>query len=382
MLTRRDVLAAAVAAPYARLRPYRACIIGNTRGGGYGHGLDLAFQKITGIRVTAVADPDEAGAKAAAGRAGAERTYADWRAMLRQEKPNLVSIGPRWVVERVEMIRAAAEIGAHVVMEKPLARSLADADAIVEAAERAGIKIALAHQARVAPSVNHLKKLVGDGLIGDLLEIRTRGKEDGRAGGEDLMVLGWHCLYLMRAFAGEPLWCSARVLQDGRDVTREDRRRATEPLGAVAGNCIQATYAFAGGLQGFFASQKGRPSGRFEIALLGTKGVVQMLISADPVIRWLDDPLWAPGKTGVAWKPLPGAPGDAEPSGLTGAAAANKRLVEDLLRAIETGGESVAGAREGRAVLEMIHAVYAAHLAGARVAFPLRDRAHPLGEID
>ena len=64
-----------------------------------------------------------------------------------------------------------------------------------------------------------MKKLVDEGLIGRLLEVRTRGKEDHRSGGEDLMVLGTHCLYLMRLFAGDPLWCSARVTQDGRDIT-------------------------------------------------------------------------------------------------------------------------------------------------------------------
>ena len=43
-------------------------------------------------------------------------------------------------------------------------------------------------------------------LGSEVIEIRTRGKEDSRAGGEDLMILGWHCLYLMRYFAGQPAW--------------------------------------------------------------------------------------------------------------------------------------------------------------------------------
>ena len=50
------------------------------------------------------------------------------------------------------------------------------------------------------------------------------------------------------------------------------------------------------------------------------------------------------------------------------------RLVEDLIRAAETGGQSVASIYEGRAVLEMVMAVYASHLAGTRAVLPLKER--------
>jgi predicted dehydrogenase len=374
--------AAAVAAPAIAGEPrsYRACVIGHTGRGDYGHGLDLAFQKVPGVQVVAVADPDARGRSEAARRAGASRSYGDFREMLEKERPDLVTIGPRWVENRLEMVTAAAEVGAHVYMEKPMAASPAEADAIIERAGKRGIKIAIAHQVRVAPAILHLKRLLDEGLIGGLLEMRARGKEDHRAGGEDLMVLGTHCLYLMRLFAGEAAWCSARVTQDGREVTAADRRAATEPLGPVAGDSIQASYAFPGGVEGHFASQKVGPGlgGRFQIALYGSKGIVVVHIDQDPQIYFLPDKLWSPGKTGSRWQPLPGAPSNEDPTGLSGAQAANRRIVLDLIRAIETGGESVAGAHEGRATLEMIFAVYASHLAGARAALPLKDRRHPL----
>src|SRR5881396_2646285 len=186
------VAAAALASRAPSSRRYRAALIGITGRGNYGHGLDTAFQKLPNVTVIAIADPDPRGGARAQARA-----YADWRAMLRQEKPDLVSIGPRWVVDRLEMVTAAAEAGASIYMEKPIAASLEEADAIVAAAERHKIKMAVAHQMMLAPALVHLKKLVDDGLIGDLLEMRTRGKEDHRAGGEDLMVLGTHCMYLM-----------------------------------------------------------------------------------------------------------------------------------------------------------------------------------------
>lgn len=385
--TRRQFLGTAPAAlplvwPRRAGRTYTACVIGNTGRGGYGHGLDLAFQKIPNVRVVAVADPDGKGREAARQRIGAERAYADWREMIRREKPHLLSIGPRWVEQRLEMVEAAAEAGSHVFMEKPVAASLEEADAIVDAAERRGIRIAVAHHARLYPSVQHLKKLVDEGLLGDLLEVRTRGKEDHRSGGEDLMVLGTHGLYLMRYFAGEPLWCSARVTEKGRDVTAEDRRPATEPLGPVAGDTIHASYAFPNGVQGHFASQRATPGGRFQAALYGSRGAAVIRIGFDPEISYLPDPLWPAGRAGARWQPLPGAVEDSsDPSGLKGVALANKRIVESLLRSIETGAPCPVDIREARATLEMILAVYAAHLSGGRAAFPLKDRRHPLGSL-
>jgi predicted dehydrogenase len=202
--------------------------------------------------------------------------------MLEKERPNLVAICPYYVERRLEMTQAAAEVGAHIYLEKPIAITLEEADAMVAVAEKRNVRVAVAHHMRLAPAVVHLKKLVEDGLIGELLEIRSRGKEDTRAGGEDLIILGWHCHYLMRYFAGEPLWCSARVTQAGKDVTTEDRRPGTIPVGPVAGDSIHASYAFPRGVQGHFASQKGH-GGRgsdFQVVLYGAKGVVQIHIGS------------------------------------------------------------------------------------------------------
>jgi predicted dehydrogenase len=355
-------------------------VIGHTGRGNYGHGLDLCFQKIPAVTVAAVADPDEKGRTEAARKTGAPRTYPDWREMLRKEKPDLVSIGPRWVEGRLEMVRAAAEAGAHVYMEKPLARSLDEADQILDVAAQAKIQIALAFHALLSPSVLHLKKLVTEGFLGDLLEVRTRGKEDRRSGGEDLMVLGTHCLYLMRLFGGEPQWCSARVTENGRDITRADAREATEPLGPVAGDTIHATYAFQGGVQGHFASQKlsQGPGGRFQCFLCGSKGMAVIHIGMEPEVYYLSDPLWSPGKSGARWQPLPDVPANDDTAGLRDQDAANRRIVLDLLGAIETGGKPAASGEAGRAVLEMILAVYSSHLSGRRLEIPLKERRHPL----
>jgi len=102
--------------------------------------------------------------------------------------------------------------------------------------------------------------------------------------------------------------------------------------------------------------------------------VIVLHISFDPAAYYLADPLWSPGKSGVEWKPLPGLPA-AEPLKSEGCA---RRIAEDLIRSVETGAPSGVSGAEGRAALEMVHAVYASHLKGAREPLPLRNRKHPL----
>ena len=374
--------AAAVAGLALHPKPIHACVYGHTGRGGYGHGLDTCFNFHENMRLLAVADPDEKGRAAAMKRLGLATGYASLQEMLDKEPAHLVSIGPRWAERKLEYITACAKKGVGVYMEKPVAASLEEADAIVDVAEKAGIKIVAAHHVRLCPQVVHLKKLMDDGLIGQLLEIRTRGKEDQRAGGEDMMVLGTHCMYLMRLFGGDPLWCSARVTQDGRDITAADRHAASEPLGPIVGDTIDAAFAFPKGIMGHFASHKvpKAEGGRFQITLHGSKGVAQFAIGQDPKVTYLLDPLWTQGKA-AEWKPLPDAPSNDDPSGAKSTDACNKRIVDELLRIRESKGRSPVDIVEARATLEMILSVYTAHLSGARAAFPLKDRKHPLGSL-
>src|SRR6185295_11800362 len=160
----------------------KAAVIGHTGHGNFGHGLDVIFNDRPGVEVVALSDPDATGRAAAQKRARAGRTYADYREMLEKERPNLVSVAPRWTVQHHAMVSAALAVGAHVFCEKPFTRTLAEADELLALAERAGRRIVVAHQSRVAPSTLELKRSLDAGLIGELLEIRGWGKQDKRAG--------------------------------------------------------------------------------------------------------------------------------------------------------------------------------------------------------
>src|SRR5262245_51391395 len=158
---------------------YRVGIIGHTNGGDYGHGIDTVWSHFTDVcEVVAVADPDEKGRAEAAQRTGAARAYADYRQLLDEAKPQIVAIGLRWLGQHRDMVVAAAQRGCHIFMEKPMCRTLAEADEMVAACEKHKVKLALAHQTRYSPRLQAIHELIAAGNIGTVLELRGRGKED------------------------------------------------------------------------------------------------------------------------------------------------------------------------------------------------------------
>ena len=351
---------------------YRAVIIGHTGQGNYGHGMDVCFSKRDDVEVVAVADPDEAGRTKAAQRAGAPRHYADYREMLKQEKPQLVSVAPRWSEQHHAMTLAALQAGAHVYSEKPFTVTLAEADELVDLAAKSNLKITVAHQMRLSPNVLHLKKLIDDGAIGQLRELRAHGKQDKRVGGEDLLVLGVHLFNLMHFFGGPAQSCSARVKWQGRDITKADARTIAEKIGPVAGDDISAQYEFGAGVKGFFlSSAENRPAGPWALELIGTKASAK--IAADiPPKTFL--------KSENEWKPVPGDPTLVANTNTPAAGfpSANGRMVEDLLAAIKEKRDPACSGRDAMKAHEMVMAVYCSALSGAPVSLPLQQRTHPL----
>ncbi len=380
---------------------YRACIIGDSEQGGYGHHMHLAFDLHERIKVVGLADPHEEGRAKHAAEAKAENTYADYKEMLATEKPDIVAVGPRWTVNHREYVEACAAAGAHGFLEKPLCSDLAEADAIVDAVEAKDLRWAIAYNFRMTETIRHVKKMINDEkIIGTVVEVRSRGKEDHRAGGEDLIVLGTHLFDLMRYFMGDPLWCQSDITHNGKTALPEHVREGTEPLGPVLGNRIHATFGFDNGIAGHFSSMRTRESngGRWGIDIMGTTGVIsirlnpgarkpvvkmtreELMNSIVPEVRWLEDSGWAArsdrdGAPVSAWKALPGAP---EVNITDESRERHAPIVADLVAAIEEEREPTTSVQDGRAAQEMIQAVYAAYVAGKRVYFPLESRSHPL----
>lgn len=365
----------------AKEAQYKVAVIGRTGRGNYGHGLDVVWNDIEQAEVVAVTDEDPQGREAAAKRLKAPKSYTDYRLMLEKERPQIVSVAPRWLDCHHDMVLACAEFGCHVFLEKPMCQSLEQADAMVAAFEKRNLKLAIAHQTRYSPALAHAKQAIDEGLLGDILELRGRGKEDRRGGGEDLMVLGTHVMDLMRFFAGDARWCFASVRDNGEPVSKKHVRDGAEGIGLLAGDEIHAVYRFDGTTMGYFSTLRARQGAakRFGLQVYGSKGILTMTTGAVPEMWFVEDPSWQPGCSKSKWKRI-SSDGIDKPETLKGPGLdyGNHLIALDLIRAIETNTQPMGSMYDGRAALEMILAVYESHRLKVPVELPLKNRKHPL----
>ena len=222
---------------------------------------------------------------------------------------------------------------------------------------------------RMMPVIVRLKQAIAEGLLGELVELRAYGKQDSRAGGEDMMVLGSHLFDLMRLFLGDPLWCTARVLWQGHDITLGDRRIVQDNVGYVAGDQVFAQFGFANGMNATFTSDaKLRETvGHWGIEFYGSKAVARINCDISPNVFVRRSTAWkAEGKTD-RWEPLDAPLVNSPP-------AHNPGPVGDWLDAIARDREPECSGRNGAWAVEMVMAVYRAALSRERVVFPLKER--------
>jgi predicted dehydrogenase len=360
---------------------YRVAIIGSTGRGDYGHSIDVAWKEVPQAEIVALADDHEKGRAEAVERTGAKTAYADYREMIEKEKPQIVSICQRWIDRHFEMIMACVERGIHVFMEKPFCRTLTEADEIVRKCEMTHSKLAIAHQTRYCPIIPVVKRLIDEGKLGTILEMRARGKEDQRGGAEDLWVLGSHLMNLMQVFAGPPQSCFATVTSNGKPITKRDVVDGNEGLGPLTGDAVSAMYQFPNSVTGFFASRRGQEGkgARFGLQICGSKGIVEFLTGYLPAVFFLADPSWSPGRSNAKWQRVTSG-GVGVPEPLKGSELPNINVpaIKDLIAAIEENRQPLCSVYEARATIEMIMAVFESQRVGKPVTLPLENRRHPL----
>ena len=364
---------------------YRVAVIGHTGRGNYGHGLDKVWLDVPDVQVVGVADADPKGLAQAVARLKAPKGFADWRKMLDELRPDLVGVCPRWVDQHCEMVVGAAERGARgIYLEKPMCRTLAEADAMIAACKKSGTKVAISHQTRYSPVLPVIEDLIQSGRIGRVLEFRGRGKEDSRGGSEDLWVLGSHVLNLVQHLGGGPKSCFARVMLEGRPVRPDDVQPGNEGIGPLAGDEVHATYLLSGGAVAHFDSVRKaqNKANRFGLQILGSEGVIDMRIGYLPQSYFLADANWSPGLSGKSWTPISSAGvGKPEPLKDGGLPAGNVLAVQDLLGAIEQRRHPECSIYEGLVTIEMIAGAFESQRVGGPVTFPLANRENPLAML-
>ncbi|HEY3964105.1 MAG TPA: Gfo/Idh/MocA family oxidoreductase [Planctomycetaceae bacterium] len=144
----------------------RALILGAGYAG-QGHALAL---RLAGVEIAGMASRTaEVGANIAASLQ-IPRYSADWRGLLAEIKPDIVAVGTPGGTH-LEMISAALEAGCHVLADKPLATTAADARTLHELAKSRGMKTAYAASYWYQPQALYARLLVQEGFLGQVVEI-------------------------------------------------------------------------------------------------------------------------------------------------------------------------------------------------------------------
>jgi len=370
---------------------FRAAAIGDTghvdRAGRYlglagGHGLHLPYQHLPGVEMVAVADTDPLAREEGRVAAGAARAYADYRELLERERPDIVSICSRHAARHEEMVVAAAAAGAHVYVDKPFAPDLASADRMIAACAAAGVRLAVAHQSRFVEPFLTAKAMLDRGEIGALHTMIGRGKEDHRGGGEDLICCGVHVMDAMRMFAGDPEWVQGVCSVAGAPMQRRHAYAGGDANGLVGGDQVWGMFGFPKGVVGHAASMRNqhRNGDRWGLTLVGTEGILSLRygdFERRTTLKLSRSAVPEEAEFNAVDTPFePVVPGSPPLDTVHMPTRGNRLAVWDLL----TASTPRATGEDGRWTIEMVHGLYAAHLAGRRLALPLADRGHPLSQ--
>jgi predicted dehydrogenase len=227
--------------------------------------------------IVAIASRDLARAREAAARLGIATAYGSYEELLAD--PNIDAIyNPLPNHLHVPWTIQAAEAGKHVLCEKPISLTVAEASALLAVRARTGVKIGEAFMVDCHPQWIRLRALLDQGRIGDLRSVagffsyynvdpgNIRNRAD--VGGGALMDIGCYMIHASRyAFRQEP----ARVL----GLVDRDPRMKTDRLTSAILD-FPATGAFPGGQAIFTCSTQLVPYQR--VHFLGTKGRIELEI--------------------------------------------------------------------------------------------------------
>jgi len=132
------------------------------------HVFDLGVD----VEMRAICGRNEAGVSSAAHKLGWQSYETDWRALIARDDIDIVDVcTPGSSHEEIAV--AALEAGKHVICEKPLANTVAEAERMAEVARRASGKSMVAFNYRRVPALAHARNLVSEGRLGRIFHVRA-----------------------------------------------------------------------------------------------------------------------------------------------------------------------------------------------------------------
>ena len=316
----------------------------------------IVANRDVGARLVAVGDIDRARFDEISARFGVRCVAPD--DLLADENVDVICVATPSGQHASQAI-AAAQAGKHVIVEKPMALSLADADDMMVACDQAGVTLGVTLQRRTDPLFRRVYDAIQAGDLGDLtLGLVTLPYYRSQAyfnqaewrgtwaldGGGALMNQGIHEVDLLIWYMGDPTQVQALAGTLHRGVEVEDT--------------LTATLQFANGalatIAGTTTTEPGFPH---RIEIYGTRGGIQ--IEGEQVRRWeLADPAKAlveppEIKAGITHA---GAGGD--PRGI--AATGHIAIVRDFIQALRADRTPLVDGHQGRRSLSAVLAIYEA----------------------
>jgi predicted dehydrogenase len=315
------------------------------------------YRSLPGVEVVAVADPTPerlALAQRESGLAPAD-CYSDYRALLDRADVEAVS-----VTVRAPVVIAACEAGKSVLSEKPLATIPAEADAMIAAARRAGVCLALMHNYLFRPEIVAMRRLIDAGAIGrvELAILNLLGVEDrpgspeyrpwwrhdpAAAGGGVLMDM-LHCVYLAAHLVGSEIRAvSAAVDRRGDPDARVEDTAYCRFEHATGFSLVNVAWG-----QG--------PGG---IEIMGTGGRILQFNEGFATTPFRShERLYVVNDDGIESVPVP-------------ADRRSSAIFADFVSAVRTGQPPIASGEAGQRTLQAVLAAYASAALETTVRLPL-----------
>jgi len=314
-------------------------------------------------RIQAVASRGKSRAKAVAEQYGIAHVYTGedaWRRLIEEEHLDAVVISTPNAL-RFEVAAAAAEAGRHLLIEKPIATSVAEGRRIVETARRAEVMCMIGYQRRLKPIYQEARRLLRQGTIGPPRMVHAvlghAGPEHwaphadwffdpARAGGGAVMDLGIHMADLVVWLLGEmPREVAGSVSHVEKNSPLEDQ-----------GVC---TLRFPNGCLGVISVSWAMRPGVRRVEITGQRGrIVADEVAADGVVMQLEDP--EPVQQSWRFAPPPLNPAGAPRSGVATA----------FVRALAAGTPPPATGDDGLDGLAIVEAWYRAATTGTVCGLP------------
>jgi predicted dehydrogenase len=234
-----------------------------------------AIRETPGATLVALQKRSRVEAEAAARSFGVPHAFTQAEDLVRHPEVDAVFVVSANAAHCAETI-AAARAGKHVIVEKPMAMTVAEAEEMIDACRRANVRLMVAHMIRLSPAMQRVRELLAGGEIGRISCVRADFVYDGRmsqrgwlldrrvAGGGPVFDIGVHCLDTVRFLLGSEV-------EEVRSVL------SPRPTAEITEQTAHMALRFGGGTTASITCSYESGARRSLLEVFGTDGMISVL---------------------------------------------------------------------------------------------------------